>query len=190
MVGRAKRRDRRMARAVRREREFRDHVEAEKDATREGLGSDLLDNPKSVASDLALVKKASRWDRRNGDWKPVVIDRMVGLVEKKGVQRLTKDGDLVIDEELADKHSIAASRVLIAIEAQQQKDEHLEARLNTQKPQQQPQTTVNVGVSIGNQMDDRRSRTRALIERAGAERGISLPASEGSAIIVSGDGST
>lgn len=189
MVGRAKRRDRRMARAARRERQFKDSVQCEKASeSREGLSSDLLENPKSVATDLALVKKSLRWERRSEDRNAIVIDRLVGLVKKTGVPRLTKDGDLIIDEEVADKNALVASSILVSIEAQQQKDEHLERRLSAQKPQK-PQTTINVGVNVDNRMDERRSRTRALIERAGAERGIQLTPSGGSAIVVSGDGS-
>ena len=171
MVGRAKRRDRRMARAVRREREFKDHVHAESDATREGIVSDVLANPKSLAADLALVNKSLRWPQRTEDRNTIVIDRLVGLVEKTGTQRLTKDGDLILDEEVADKNALVASSILVSIEAQQQRDDHLEKRLST--PQRQiPQTTVNVGVNVDNRTDERRSEVLQIADRIRERRQI------------------
>jgi hypothetical protein len=160
MTGKAKRRDRRIARAIRRSIE-----------SREGLISGILEDPKRAAADSALVRKALRWGGLDDVRRNLVIDRLVTLVEKTGVDRVTKDGELVTDEELADKNAIAASSVLVSIEAQQQRDDHLEARLKaTKTPPQQPQTTINVGVNVDNRIDEKRSATLAIAERIRAGR--------------------
>jgi hypothetical protein len=172
MTGRARRRDRRAARAIRRESE-----------SREGLASDLLTDPKRVSADAALIKKALRWGGLDDTKRNQVIDRLVKLVEKAGCQRVTKDGDTVIDEELADKNAIAASSVLVSIEAQNQRDEHLEKRISGPL-KQQPQTTINVGVNVDNRLDERRRQTLSIIERVGARRGIQLNGSGSPGVIV------
>jgi hypothetical protein len=137
-----------------------------------------------------LVRKSLRWGKKSEAVKGDVVDRLHGLVTKTGVPRITKEGELVIDEDLADKNAISASALLIAIEGQQQKDDHLEKRLAVQsKPvqQQQPQTTINVGVNVDNRMDERRRQTLSIIERVGAGRGIQLDGSGSPAIVVRED---
>jgi hypothetical protein len=144
---------------------------------------------KSIPKDLALVKKALRWRTLTETRKRRIVDRLFKIVDKEFTTRLDAMGEVIHDEEMADKNAMLASGLLLKMEDQKQKDEHLEKRL--QGPvKQQPQTTINVGVNVDNRMDERRSRTRALIERAGAERGIQLTPSGGSAIVVSGDGGT
>ena len=180
MVGRAKRRDRRMARAIRRERQFRDHVQAESTPeSREGLQSSLLCDQPRISADAGLIRKSLRWGALDDHRRGQVIDRLVTLVEKTGVPRLSKEGELIIDEELADKNAIAASSVLVSIEAQQQRDDHLEKRLSTpQRPV--PQTTVNVGVNVDNRIDQRRDQTLAIAERVRAGRILPVDSGGGS----------
>lgn len=186
MVGRAKRRNRRAARAESRQAEFDQSTGIE---SREGLNSELLTEVKNIPKDLALVNKALRWRTLTETKKRRIVDRLFKIVDKEFTTRLDSMGEVVHDEEMADKNAMFASSLLLKMEDQKQKDEHLERRL--QGPvKHQPQTTINVGVNVDNRMDERRSRTRALIERAGAERGIQLTPSGGSAIVVSGDGGT
>lgn len=186
MVGKAKRRNRRAARAESRQAEFDQSMGVE---SREGLTSELLTEVKNIPKDLALVNKALRWKTLTETKKRRIVDRLFKIVDKEFTTRLDPMGEVVHDEEMADKNAMFASSLLLKMEDQKQKDEHLEKRL--QGPvKQQPQTTINVGVNVDNRMDERRSRTRALIERAGAERGIQLTPSGGSAIVVSGDGGT
>ncbi len=182
MTGRAKRRNRRAARALARQDEF-DGVES-----REGLSSELLTEVKNIPKDLALVNKALRWRTLTETKKRRIVDRLFKIVDKEFTTRLDAMGEVVHDEEMADKNAMFASSLLLKMEDQKQKDEHLERRL--QGPvKQQSQTIINNGVmQVANNMDERRNRTRALIERAGAERGIQLTASGGSAIVIEGNG--
>lgn len=181
MTGKAKRRDRRAARALARQNEF-DGVD-----TREGLSSQLLTEVKDIPKDLALVGKALRWKTLTETKKRRIVDRLFKIVDKEFTTRLDAMGEVVHDEEMADKNAMFASSLLLKMEDQKQKDEHLEKRLQgPRKPQ--PQTTINVGVNVANNMDERRNRTRALIERAGAERGIQFTPSGGSAIVIEGNG--
>ncbi len=181
MTGKAKRRNRRAARSLARQNEF-DGVES-----REGLSSELLTEVKDIPKDLALVNKALRWRTLTETKKRRIVDRLFKIVDKEYTTRLDAMGEVVHDEEMADKNAMFASSLLLKMEDQKQKDEHLEKRLQgPRKPQ--PQTTINVGVNVANNMDERRNRTRALIERAGAERGIQLTASGGSAIVIEGNG--
>lgn len=186
MVGKAKRRNRRAARAESRQAEFDQSIGLE---PREGLASELLADVKNIPKDLALVNKALRWRTLTETKKRRIVDRLFKIVDKEFTTRLDAMGEVVHDEEMADRNAMVASSLLLKMEDQKQKDEHIEKRLHG-PVKQKPQTTINVGVNVDNRMDERRSRTRALIERAGAERGIQLTPSGGSAIVVSGDGGT
>ena len=157
MTGRSKRRDRRAARAARRESESRQLD------SREGLASELLTNPKSITTDLSLVKKSLRWGL-TGTKRKAIVNRLCKIAEKEFTTRIGKDGDEILDEELAEKHSLEAMKILVAIGAQQQRDEHLEKRLTggTGHP---PQTTINVGVNVDNRIDEQRAETLAIAKR-------------------------
>jgi len=126
--------------------------------------TELLTDPGHTRADLATVRRAIRegWDIP--EQLLSALPKIAGAMAVKGKPR----------------DQIAAMKVLLAMKEQNDRPE--QQRL-------QP-TVVNVGVNVDNRMDERRSRTRALIERAGAERGIQLTPSGGSAIAVSGDGGT
>ncbi len=91
-----------------------------------GQGDDLtvLSDEKRIASDAAMIRKAIRlrWpipaDRRDK-----IVNRLASIVEKTAVDIPVKDGCFT-SEYHADGNAIAASRVLAAMEAQNQSDEH------------------------------------------------------------------
>lgn len=102
-----------------------------------GLSEPILLNPATVRSDSRIVARAikERWkipdDRRDG-----LVTRLFDIVEKTSVTVMTKDGPELIDDK-ADVNAIAAARVIVAMEGQNQEDE---------KPSAAP--TVNVGVAV------------------------------------------
>lgn len=168
MTGRSKRRDRRAARAARRELAFRD---AE---SREGLQSELLVNPKSIGNDLALVKKSLLWGL-TGRKRRAVVDRLCKIADKEFTVRIGKDGGEILDEELAEKHSLEAMKILVAIGAQQQREDHFEKRTGQQSATKQ--TTINVGVNVDNRSDDERAATLAIAKRIRESRILQEPSS-------------
>ena len=166
MSGKAKRRNRRAARAVSRQAEFDQSVGLQ---TREGLNSDLLMDVKDIPKDLALVSKALRWKSLTETKKRRIVDRLFKIVDKEFTTRLDTMGEVVHDEEMADKNAMVASGLLLKIEDQKQKDEHFERRIEgPQKPQ--PQTTTNIQVNVDNRTDERRNLTLAIAERVRAGR--------------------
>ena len=166
MVGKAKRRNRRAARAESRQAEFDQSIGLE---PREGLTSELLSDVKNIPKDLALVNKALRWRTLTETKKRRIVDRLFKIVDKEFTTRLDAMGEVVHDEEMADKNAMVASSLLLKIEDQKQKDEHFERRnAGPQKPQ--PQTTINVGVNVDNRTDERRNLTLAIAERVRAGR--------------------
>lgn len=166
MTGKAKRRNRRAARAESRQAEFDQSIGLE---PREGLSSELLTEVKNIPKDLALVNKALRWRTLTETKKRRIVDRLFKIVDKEFTTRLDAMGEVVHDEEMADKNAMVASGLLLKIEDQKQKDEHFERRnAGPQKPQ--PQTTTNIQVNVGNPTDERRNLTLAIAERVRAGR--------------------
>lgn len=83
----------------------------------------ILSDDKRIASDAAMVRKAVRlrWPIPD-DRRTKIVDRLVSIVEKTTVDVPVKDG--VFDSAYhADGNAIAASRVLAAMEGQNQTDE-------------------------------------------------------------------
>lgn len=84
----------------------------------------ILTDEYRIKTDLkmlgACVRK--RWDVSD-EVKAVVVDRLRGIVAKETVTVMTKEGPVNL-EGPADSNAVAASRVLAAIEAQNQADEH------------------------------------------------------------------
>lgn len=157
MTGRARRRDRRAARAARRESEFN------QSESREGLASELLMDQKFVTNDLKLIKKSLRWGL-TGKKRRCVVDRLCKIAEKEYTTRVGPEGDEILDEELAEKHALEAMKILVAIGAQEQRDEHLDRRL-THGVDNPKQTTINVGVNVDNRIDEERTATLAIAKR-------------------------
>ena len=123
----------------------------------------VLANQSELRQDCLLVQQAVR-QRWPIDWDKaaIVVNRLMGIIETTEVMCPTADGGIGPDQAKAAANSIAASRVLTAMVAQNQRDEQ------AQKPKQG--MTVNVGVAVNGNTDDRRTRTLAIAERIRAER--------------------
>ena len=167
MTGKAKRRNRRASRAIARQSEFDASVGVE---PREGLTSELLTDVNNIPKDMAFVNKEFRWRRLTETKKRRIVDRLFKIVDKEFTTRLDAMGEVVHDEEMADKNSMAASDLLLKIESQKQKDEHLLQKMASTVKPQAAQTTINVGVNVDNRTDERRNQTLAIAERIRARR--------------------
>jgi hypothetical protein len=90
-----------------------------------GPGVELLDNSYDVTRDARMIARAVRngW---NIEKKQPIVERLHEIVEKRSVQvPAGKDGELTDSEGLADKNSIAAAKVLVQMNGQDQADDHL-----------------------------------------------------------------
>lgn len=90
-----------------------------------GLSTDLLAadgvaEAKRTQEDVAMVSRAVR-ERWGVKKKDAVVDRMLGVVEKKSIKVLTTDGTFE-DEARADGNAIAAARVLVSMDEKDQTD--------------------------------------------------------------------
>lgn len=84
-----------------------------------------LSDPHRIESDCAMLRRAvrERWGVPH-DKRGTVVTRLVDIVRKTSVLIPVKDG--VFDSEaVADANAVAASRVIVAMVAQEQADEHL-----------------------------------------------------------------
>ena len=171
MTGKARRRDRRAARALRRDAEFN------QSESREGLASELLMNPKSISTDLSLVKRSLRWGL-SGKKMRSVVSRLCKIAEKEYTTRVGAEGEEILDEELAEKNALEAMKILVSIGAQQQRDEHLERRL-THSVDHPKQPLIQVGVNVDNRIDEQRAETLAIAQRIREARLLGRPGSGG-----------
>ena len=146
-----------------RERAERRTAAAAKPAGVGGSVPTILLPGKEQQADCRLVNRAveQRWPI-GPDIARVVVQRLVGIVETTQVMCPTADGGVGPDEGKASANAIAASRVLAAMVAQNQRDEI------ASKPKQG--MTVNVGVAVNGEPDSRRQRTLAIAERIRAGR--------------------
>lgn len=85
--------------------------------------SDLLTSPRHVRRDcrelLSAVKK--RWDIPDKD---AIVKRLFAILNKETVTATNAEGDEIVSEAAADRNAAAAAKVLLALEAQNQADEH------------------------------------------------------------------
>ncbi|MFN9295361.1 MAG: hypothetical protein ACK6EB_45380, partial [Planctomyces sp.] len=111
----------------------------------------------------SLVTQAiqQRWPI-GADKAAAVVDRLMGIIQTTEVMEPTVDGGIGPNQGKADANAVAASRVLTAMVAQNQRDEQ------AARPKQG--MTVNVGVAVNGGTDDRRTRTLAIAERIRAGR--------------------
>ncbi len=109
---------------------------ASTDLSGKGVSGLLLD-PLAETKDISLLRRAikERW-RIPEDRKDGLVTRLFDIVEKTSVTVMTKDGPESIDDK-ADTNAIAAARVIVAMEGQNQIE---------QNPTTTP--TVNVGVAV------------------------------------------
>lgn len=85
----------------------------------------VLSDPHREQSDIRLVNRAvrNRWkvDEAN---REKIVTRLMEIVEKREASVMTKGGPCALDGP-ADTNANAAARVLVAMEQQNQADEHL-----------------------------------------------------------------
>lgn len=106
------------------------------------LTTDILQDPNCIAEDISMVSrmvKSRRWPEINPKRQRHIISRLFRIVRKDLVTTDTPSGP-VIDEAKADSNSIAAAKVLLAIEGQVQADQHHQDNL---KKQTEP-TQINI----------------------------------------------
>lgn len=130
------------------------------------LKTEILQVDSEIKKDLGIISRGVR-ERWPGliEKGTAVVDRLASIIEKTVVIVPIGEG-VGPSEDAADKNSIAASRVYVAMMAQNQKDEIEHER----KSQPAAQTTINVGVNVDNRNDERRNQTLAIAERIRARR--------------------
>lgn len=134
-------------------------------------------NPKEVREDLKLVERAVRkgWNIKR---KNMVQRRLYEIMEKTHVSVPTKNGMVDCDGP-ADSNAIAAARVLVAMNGQDQADDHLVAK---QGQPEQPNTVVNIHNNNVTAIDARRIELARLANKLGAREllinGRSVPIAE------------
>lgn len=111
------------------------------DATGKGFSTPFLQDPLAETKDIQIMATAvkKRWNIPD-EIKDAIVDRLAKIVEKQYVDVMTKEGPEALDGP-ADANAIAASRVLVAIEGQNQSDDHVV--LKTTEPS--GSTTINIG---------------------------------------------
>ena len=155
MVTKAKKRERRAQRnaaaSKRVGQKFTKIAEARKNST------DLLSDESDLNADLAMVNAAvvNQWPVM-AEKASVIVDRLIGIVEKKTVAIPCGEGVFESESE-ADKNAMKASDLLFKM-----------ANHNNKKPS--AGTTINVGVNVDASTDERRNRTLAIAQRFGAGR--------------------
>lgn len=87
--------------------------------------SQILTDPHRTRSDARMLKMAvnRRWPRPKN--VEAIVERLEGIVGKEFSEIVTKDGVISIDTP-ADSNAIRAAAVLVAMEAQNQKDDVVE----------------------------------------------------------------
>ena len=130
------------------------------------LQTEILQVDSEIKKDLGILSRGVR-ERWPGliQKGTAVVERLASIIEKTVVIVPIGEG-VGPSEDAADKNSIAASRVYVAMMAQNQKDEIEHER----KSQPGSQTTINVGVNVDNRNDERRTQTLAIAERIRARR--------------------
>lgn len=138
-----------------------DDLEREAVARSRGRGDSgkLLTDPHRIRSDEQLVNKAvrGRWNVRR---KNMIRRRLEGIVDKKTADVLCKGGEIVTMEAPADKLAIEASRVLVAMNAQDQVDDL--------KGGETPPAPTPVEVNVHVAVDNRRIELARLAHKLGA----------------------
>lgn len=85
----------------------------------------VLSDPHHTRSDARMVRRAvlNGWPVADKD-RPVIVDRLVGIVAKTSVTALDATGKPVELDDAADKNAIAAARVLVAMTGENLSDAH------------------------------------------------------------------
>lgn len=123
----------------------------------------LLDRHR-MYEDTRLVAKAAkqRWPI-NQKKRNTLVNRLTGIVEKTSVSTMTKHGEVVEVELPADINAIQAAKVLVEMEAQNQKDDHAAEGIGGNNVQ------INIGTDAlemkAAQYGLTESRLKRLVER-------------------------
>ena len=112
--------------------------ETEPKAGGQGLHTDLLNDPHRTAEDIRLVNRAvrNRWGIKPTE-RAEVVERLMRVVRKESVTAMNKQGEAVELDGPADAAAVQAAKVIVAMEGQNQSDEHLDiknGRLDEGKP--------------------------------------------------------
>ena len=157
-----------------------DSVHEVRSKNRAGDSGGLLtsDNPKEIKKDLRMIEGAVRkgWNIKR---KNMIQRRLLEIMEKTHVSVPTKNGMVDCDGP-ADSNAIAAARVLVAMNGQDQTDDHLALKINDQSDQ--PNTVVNIHNNNVTAIDNRRFELARLANKLGAREllidGESVPVTE------------
>lgn len=119
-------------------------------------------NTREVRKDLQLVERAVRsgWNIKR---KNMIKRRLLEIMEKTHVSVPTKMGTVDVDGP-ADSNAIAAARVLVAMNGQDQSDDHLAIKHQAE----QPNTVVNIHNNNVTTIDNRRIELARLAKSLGA----------------------
>lgn len=120
------------------------------------------DNPKEIKKDLRMIEGAVRkgWNIKR---KNMIQRRLLEIMEKTHVSVPTKNGMVDCDGP-ADSNAIAAARVLVAMNGQDQADDHLALKINDQS---EPSTVVTIHNNVTS-IDARRIELARLANKLGA----------------------
>lgn len=119
------------------------------------------DNPKEIKKDLRMIEGAVRkgWNIKR---KNMIQRRLLEIMEKTHVSVPTKNGMVDCDGP-ADSNAIAAARVLVAMNGQDQADDHLALK----NGQPEPSTVVTIHNNVTS-IDARRIELARLANKLGA----------------------
>lgn len=139
-----------------------DVVQDEPNKTRGGDTGGLLtsNNPREVRNDLKLLGRAVRsgWNIKR---KNMIKRRLEEIMQKTSVSVPTKNGMVDCDGP-ADSNAIAAARVLVAMNGQDQADDHLAIKNG------QPESSTVVNITNNVSVDHRRIELARLANKLGA----------------------
>lgn len=161
-------------------------------ATGKGFTTPFLLDPLSERRDIQMLKTAlrKRWNIPD-ELKAGIVNRLSAIVDKEYVDVMTKQGPVSLDGP-ADINSVAAARVLVMIEGQNQSDEQFDAK-SVADAGRKSGDTYNIGcvgsIALGQEPispDDAKRQAQEILERVNSRVGR-LPAPEAKAVPPSSD---
>lgn len=104
----------------------------------QGLHTNILSDPHHTLEDVRLVNRAirNRWPVKAAE-REEIVGRLLKVVRKESVVTMNKQGEAVELDGPADAAAVQAAKVIVAMEGQNQSDEHLDeknGRLDDGKP--------------------------------------------------------
>ena len=146
-----------------------------------GLSTPILLDPLAERKDIALAKRAvrERWNIPDSV-RDQLTERLRKVVAKESVEVMTSKGPQSL-EHPADVNSIAAARVLVAMEGQNQSDEQFAAKIDSAK-QNPSGDTYNVNcvgqIALGQEPltpEDAKRQVQEVLARVKARLGVTSP---------------